>query len=108
MIGFIMGQLLAQTQKTSIIQGAQSGFFGAGVPTYFIQPVIGLYVGQIVIVLTILVNAINNGGDKLTEEHLLGKNMFKVGAMYAAIAFIVMLLFNVIAGKVLAQKLGAL
>jgi len=59
-----------------------------------------LYVVQIIYILTILINGIENGADKLSERHLLGQNMIKSTMTYIMIAFVVMLLFSMVAGSI--------
>ena len=70
---------------------------------YFFQGVVGLYVAQLIFILTILSNGIENGSDKLNEEFLLGKNMLRSVLMYVGIALVVMVIFNTIADLVLAD-----
>jgi hypothetical protein len=75
--------------------------FSAGVPTYFFQVIVGLYVVQIVIILTIISNGIINGTDKLNEKFLLGKNLISSPLLYCFIGGVVILIFNLIAGSIL-------
>jgi len=105
MITFILGNLsknitnLGEEQVGTQI-GALANFFGDGIPTYFFQAVVGIYVFQIVYVLTILSNGIENGADKLQERYLLGSNLIKSTVLYVGIAGFVMVLFNVIAARI--------
>ncbi|MBD3209720.1 hypothetical protein GF367_04890 [Candidatus Woesearchaeota archaeon] len=105
MITQILGTLTDRLSDITGAEGLGSGAqfidsFGMGVPTFFFQIVVGLYVVQIVYLLTVLVNGIQNGADKLNERYLLGKNLIKSTFTYVAIAFIVMLLFSIIAGSI--------
>ncbi len=75
--------------------------FNAGVPTFYFQVIVGLYVVQIVYILTVISNGIMNGSDKLNEKHELGKNMITSTILYTIIAGIVILIFNLIAGSIL-------
>jgi hypothetical protein len=75
-------------------------FFGIGVPTYYFQVIVGIYVVQIVYIMTVLVNGIQNGSDDLAEKYLLGNNMISSTMLYFIIALIVMLIFNMIASMV--------
>lgn len=70
---------------------------GAVIPTYFFQLVVGIYVVQLAYILTVLQNSIENGVDKVNEEHLLGKNLTKSFLLYAIISIIVTLLFSSLA-----------
>ena len=109
MIAQIMGTLTTQlgdmtTGDTSMSglggAGAILNSFGAGVPTFFFQVVVGLYVVQIVFILTILVNGIQNGADKLNERYALGNNLIKSTITYSFIAFAVMTAFSLIASSI--------
>ena len=71
------------------------------IPSYFFQIVISLYVIEMVYVLTILSNGVENGADKVTEQHLLGKNLIKSTLLYIAVALVVILAFNGLASTVL-------
>ena len=111
MISTILGSLGGQMQKLSQAEGAQriggmAGLFGDGIPTYYFQTVVGLYVVQIVYVLTILGNGIENGSDKLNERYQLGQNMVKSTVLYCTIAMIVMIIFNLIASKIMVSTLS--
>ena len=75
--------------------------FGDGLPTFYFQIVVGIYVVQIVYILTILSNGIENGADSLAERYLLGQNLVRSTAIYCAVAAIVMILFNIIASQIL-------
>ena len=75
-------------------------FFGDGIPTYYFQIVVGIYVFQLSFILTIIANGIENGADKLNERYLLGKNTIKSTTTYAILAIIVVLLFNTIASNI--------
>ncbi|MFH1829001.1 MAG: hypothetical protein ABH824_07105 [Nanoarchaeota archaeon] len=66
---------------------------------FFFQLVVGLYVIEIVYVLSVLSSGINNGIDKLSEEHTVGKNLFKSALTYAVTAFITILIFSLLAIK---------
>ena len=70
-------------------------------PTYFFQIIVGLYVVQLAYILTILVNGIENGVDPMTEDEMLGKALWKSTLLYVFIAFVIILIFNMIAGELL-------
>jgi len=75
------------------------------IPSYFFQIIVGIYVVQIVYVLTVLSNGIENGADKLSEQHRLGKNLIRSVILYSIVALIVVLLFNQLAFFVLENSL---
>ncbi len=86
-----------QASMNGIGSGLLSTFSGGAVGTYWFQIVVGLYVVELVWVLTILVNGIENGPDKVTERASLGQNLIKSTLTYALIAFVVIILFNMVA-----------
>ena len=106
MITTILGALGSQMKTLSSAEGAgrvggMASLFGDGIPTYYFQLVVGLYVVQIVYVLTVLGNGIENGADKLNERYMIGKNMVRSTLLYCAISTAVMVIFNLIASKIM-------
>lgn len=84
--------------------GAASGLltlFGDGIPTFFFSMIIGIYVVQIIILLSQLINQIQNGIDVVNEQFLIAGNLLKGAGLYIVIAFIIVLAFNLLAGKIL-------
>lgn len=59
---------------------------GSGVPNYFFQGVVGLYVIQVTIILTIMINGVKNGKDETYRMYLLGQNLTLSTAIYAVLA----------------------
>jgi hypothetical protein len=80
--------------------GFSPDFFGIGIPTFYFQVIVGVYVIQIIYIMTVLVNGIRNGSDSLAERYMLGNNLMNSSVLYFLIALIVMLLFNIIASFV--------
>ncbi|MFT4308146.1 MAG: hypothetical protein ACMXYM_02140 [Candidatus Woesearchaeota archaeon] len=74
--------------------------FGDGIPTYFFQLIVGLYVLQITVILTIILNGIENGSDKLFERYLIGKNLIRASILYFVIALVTSLLFSFVAARI--------
>jgi len=109
MITSILGKLSVQlAQVTSSVGGAEAaaapgilGLFGDGVPTYYFQLIVGVYVVQITFILTVIANGIENGSDKLNERYQLGNNLIRSTMLYVFISGAVILLFNIIAGRIL-------
>jgi uncharacterized membrane protein len=83
-----------------------AGLFGDGIPTYYFQLVVGLYVVQIIYILTVMSNGIQNGADKLGERDMVGRNLTRSTISYCVIALIIMVLFNVIAVQIMGRTLG--
>lgn len=112
MITAILGKLGKQTDDLMASTGGAGAGVGGGlmdmfaggggVPTYFFQIVVGLYVVEIVYVLSILVNGIENGSDKVGEHATLGENVSRSTTTYTLLALVVIILFNIVAAKVVA------
>jgi hypothetical protein len=81
--------------------GGVLSMFGDGIPTYYFQIIVGVYVVQVVYLLSSLINSIQNGVDPINEQFEIGSNIFKSVGLYVGISFIIILLFNVIASSVL-------
>ena len=67
------------------------------IPSFYFQLVVGLYVLEITFILTILSNSIEKGVDKVAEQHALSRNLIFATVLYAVIAFIGIVVFNVLA-----------
>ncbi|MBS3136857.1 hypothetical protein J4232_00350 [Candidatus Woesearchaeota archaeon] len=108
-LGKLGPMLKAKQAEQSGVAGAFQGvdFFNVGIPVYYFQLVVGIYVVQIIYILTILVNGIENGTDKLQENYLLGKNLIRSTIIYVGISLVVMIAFNLIANAVIGGVLGA-
>jgi hypothetical protein len=105
MITNIISNLGTQMRSIGAEAGAQTAnlaqFFGDGLPTFYFQLVVGIYVVQLIYILTILSNGIENGEDKLNERYLLGVNMIRSTFLYCFVALFVMILFNFIASAIM-------
>jgi hypothetical protein len=105
MITNILGSLSGNIQNLGATELAGNisqvaGMFGVGIPTYYFQFVVGIYVFEIVFILTVLANGIENGADKLQERYSLGSNLIKSTLLYCSLSFIMMIVFNTIASKI--------
>ncbi|RJQ18230.1 hypothetical protein C4573_00725 [Candidatus Woesearchaeota archaeon] len=76
-------------------------FLGYGLPTYYFQFIVGIYVVEIVFILTLLVNGIQNGSDALNERFMLGENLITSTILYCIISLAIMLIFNAIAAQII-------
>jgi hypothetical protein len=106
MITFILGRLNVAEETAQGLQsagGIGAIFSGGGIPTYHFQLIVGVYVVQIIFILTQLSNTIENGTDKLNEEFMEGQNMVRGTLIYSLIAMVVMIIFNTLAGVILGQ-----
>ena len=102
MITSVLGAI--QSQAAMLEEGAVNipvQFFGLGIPTYHFQIIVGLYVVEITWILAYLISGIENGSDKLSEAYLKGKALYVSTILYCAIAFTVILVFNIIAGQII-------
>ncbi len=79
--------------------------FKIGIPTYYFQIIVGVYVVQIIYILTVLANGIENGADKLAEQYQLGKNVLKGTILYVLITLIIMIIFNSLAIQILPSSI---
>ena len=70
------------------------------VPSFHFQLIVGLYVVEVIIVLTILSNLIENGFDKLTRNYHISKNLLFGTSLYIIISLIGILIFNVLASGI--------
>jgi hypothetical protein len=108
MIVAILGRLTEQLSAITSSAGAATNvpvglvtLFGDGVPTYYFQTIVGIYIVEMVYILTVMVNGIENGADKLSERYQLGQNLIKSTLIYAVIALTVIVLFNAIAASIM-------
>jgi len=73
------------------------------IPPYFLQIAIGIYLVQIIFILTQTVVVIENGADKLTERNEIAKNLYKGISFYLIIALISILVLTLLASLVMTQ-----
>jgi hypothetical protein len=111
MITFILSRLAVNFKSVSAVDSGSTlsnitNLFGDGLPTYYFQLVVGIYVVQIVYILTIMSNGIENGADDVGEKHFLGVNLLRSPVIYCTISLIVMLIFNLIAGVILGKTIS--
>ena len=109
MIISILGSLSAQLvnitalSPDSTVPSGILNLFGEGIPTYFFQAIIGVYVVEIVFVMSILINGIEAGSDRLSEKYMLGNNLIKSTIIYSLIALSITLIFNAIAASIVSS-----
>ncbi len=76
------------------------------IPPYFFQLIVGLYLVEITIIMTILANYIENGVDKLNEEYSLSKTLFKSVGFYILVTILVTTILYFMARGVLDVSTG--
>ncbi|MBD3310815.1 hypothetical protein GF351_06375 [Candidatus Woesearchaeota archaeon] len=106
-----LGPLLASAQETGAgAAGAAGGglmdLFSDAIPTYYFQIIVGIYVVEIIYILSVLTNGIENGVDKLAEEDAIGSNLFRSTLIYSLVALTVTVLFNVIASSIISRTVS--
>ncbi len=111
MITTILGKLRVQSEALATAEtgGKMTLFtqlFGDSIPTYYFQIVVGLYLLEIIYILSFMSNGIENGADKLNEKYIVGKNLMKSVVIYTCVALVVMIIFNMIAVNVVTQTGG--
>ena len=98
-----LAELGSQAGEANISGSGLLGMFGTGIPTYHFQIIVGLYVVQITYILSIVINGIENGSDKLSERYIIGKNLIRTTITYIIITLCVTLLFTIVAGSILSN-----
>lgn len=111
MITGILGRLqgsignMASESGAGMASGGVMNMFGVGIPTYYFQVVVGIYVVQLGIILIILSNGIENGVDKLNAEYRIGNDLSRSIILYCLISFVIMMIFNLIANTIMSSTL---
>lgn len=110
MIIQILGILAEKMDDFGDLEGSGAGFEGildmfgqGGIPTFFFQLIVGLYVVQITFILSIIINGIENGSDKIGEMEMLAKNMIASTLLYLLIAIGATIGFSFVAAGVVAS-----
>ncbi|MBD3319416.1 hypothetical protein GF342_05930 [Candidatus Woesearchaeota archaeon] len=80
-----------------------ASLFGDGLPTYYFQLVVGIYVVQIIYILTMMQTGIENGSDRVGLEDSIAKNIMRSPQVYCIIATVVLLIFTIIASVILGR-----
>jgi len=92
--------------------GISSGIFGSitkmfditsMIPPYYIQVSIGIYIVEIIFILTSALVTINSGKDVLREKNELAKNLKKGITLYLITAFVAIVALTLLAGMALSS-----
>ncbi len=70
------------------------------IPSFHFQLVVGIYILEIVIILTILRNAIENNDDKIIRKYEIGKNLIFSMILYSIVSLIGIFIFNILANGI--------
>ncbi len=106
MIGQILGVLadkmaaMGDTATVGMPTNIMSMFGSGGVPTFYFQAIVGIYVVEITFILSILINGIQNGTDEIGQMTILGKNLVTSTLIYVAVAGLFTIGFSFIAGSI--------
>ncbi|MCC7574682.1 hypothetical protein KO361_03770 [Candidatus Woesearchaeota archaeon] len=110
MIIQILGILSEKMDEFGDIQGTGTGMEGmlemfgqGGIPTFFFQVIVGLYVVQITYILSIIINGIENGSDKIGEMQCLATNMMSSTLLYLAVSALSTIGFSFVAAGVVSS-----
>ncbi len=101
-----LSSLSSQAEGANVSGAGLMGMFGTGIPTFYFQFAVGLYVIQITFIISILINGIENGSDKLSERFMIGKNLLGTTITYGLITLVITLLFTLVAGSILSSFSG--
>ena len=70
------------------------------IPSFYFQLIVGVYVVEVTIILSILSNGSENGMDKISQLFVVGKNLYRAVLTYFIIAGVVTLIFNLLASAI--------
>ncbi|MBI1972976.1 hypothetical protein HYS50_03150 [Candidatus Woesearchaeota archaeon] len=70
------------------------------IPSYYFQLVVGIYVVELTIILTLLSTRIERGYDQTTTQHRLSKNLMTAGLLYFLVSFLGIIVFTLLANTV--------
>ena len=73
------------------------------IPPYYIQVSIGIYIVEIIFILTSALVTINSGKDVLREKNELAKNLKKGITLYLITAFVAIVALTLLAGMALSS-----
>ena len=69
----------------------------AMIPPYFLQIVIGIYIVEIIFILTKALTTVDSGNDELKETHEISKNLLQGGLLYIVVALIAIVALSLLA-----------
>lgn len=70
------------------------------IPSYYFQLIVGIYVIQLTIILTLLSTRIERGYDQTTAHYRLSKNLLTAGLLYVTVSFVGIIIFTLLANTV--------
>ncbi len=118
LIGIIVGLAAMITSVVNIWSGMVGKFdsgVGAGtagtlakfvsvetmIPPYFLQIAVGIYLVEMIFILSGTIVAVEKGADRLTEKSEIAKNLYKGLSLYFLVTLIAILVLSFLAGQVI-------
>jgi hypothetical protein len=105
MISTILSKLSGQMENMAGATGGGGGLMDmlgeSTIPTFHFQMVVGIYVVQLIYILTVIKEDIENSGDTVSKHNALGQNLKKSTMLYCIITIIIMFLFTILATMIL-------
>ncbi len=106
MITVIMGQI-----KESLVDISSQGneaqqldsllrMFSNNIPPFHFQIIVGLFLVEMVYIMSILHNSIEKGEDKINQDYWIGKNLISSISLYSLLTIILVLVFSMIASVI--------
>ena len=105
LVSLIMGKLsqsIADLEQSTGSSSLSSFTLGNGMPTFFFQTSVGLYLVSLIIILVLVVNQLDSEGDKIHVQYELGTTVMSAIYKYAGVVGAGILLFSYVGGSVLA------
>ncbi|MBT7849860.1 hypothetical protein HN676_05360, partial [Candidatus Woesearchaeota archaeon] len=82
---------------------AISTFIKDGLPTYYFQVIVGIYVVQLIFILSDIISQIEDGSDTISRQYNIGQNLIKGGITYTVLSSTMIIIFNIVAIIVISQ-----
>ncbi|MGV8152373.1 MAG: hypothetical protein ACP5OG_04780 [Candidatus Nanoarchaeia archaeon] len=100
------GEDLSLAGMTSISKFTEMFTPEAMIPPYFMQIAIGIYIIQIIFILTSTLVTVDSGEDRLSKTYQTSKNLFSGALLYLITAFLSIVTLSVLAGYALGGLVG--
>jgi hypothetical protein len=93
----------ADTATSMVNLGSFTELFDVSVmiPPYFLQVCVGIYIIEVIFILTKALVTVDAGEDELKETYDIGKNLLAGGVLYLVVAFIAILALSLLAAFVI-------
>ncbi|MDI3543978.1 MAG: hypothetical protein PWQ28_259 [Candidatus Woesearchaeota archaeon] len=71
-------------------------FFGIGIPSYFFQIVVGMFVVEIIIIMSYIYATIEKGEDSVYRGYSMGQNLIKGTSLYFIVGIVTSIMFSLL------------